>query len=71
MEPQVVVKPAPAPKVAEWMLKVPGKTSCLDPGKKDYEVKELESAYTCQGKDLEKTRGQLLSLQKVVKEGQK
>ena len=64
-------KATPAPKVAEWMMKSPPEPSCLDPGKKDYEVNELEAAYGCKDADARKVRGQLYSLQKVVKEAGK
>lgn len=53
------------------MMRSPGKPSCLDPGKKQYEVKELEAAYGCRDADADKIRGQLYSLQKVLKEHQK
>ncbi len=66
-----MLKAAPQPKVAEWLLRAPGKPSCLDPGKKDYEVKELEAAYGCRDADSGKVRAQLNSLQKVVKDLQK
>ena len=67
-EPQIVYKAAPGPKVAGWLLQAPKRQSCLDPGKKEYEVKDLEAAYSCKEAEAEKTRGQLQSLQKVLKE---
>lgn len=63
----MVLKEAARPKVAGWLLSPPGKTSCLDPGKKEYTVDELRASYLCSEKQAEKVRGQLGSLQKVVK----
>ena len=64
-------KAAPGPKIAEWMLRPAKAPSCLDPGKKEYEVGELEAAVGCETAAAEKVRGQLYSLQKVVKEAGK
>jgi len=50
------------------MMKPAQRANCLDPGKREYEVKDLEAAYSCKEADAEKTRGQLHSLQKVLKE---
>ena len=53
------------------MLRPAKAPACLDPGKKEYEVGELEAAVSCETAAAEKVRGQLYSLQKVVKEAGK
>lgn len=69
--PQLLLKEAEVPKVQGWVLERPAKPSCLDPGKKDYSVEELEKARDCERTYTEKLEYRHGALSKVVKEIEK
>ncbi len=56
------------PKVEGWVRKKPVKESCLDPGKKEYEVVELESALHCKDRNLEKLEKRFDTLNKATEQ---
>ncbi len=57
----------PPPKVAGWVRLKPKKESCLDPGKKDYGVEELELALQCNERNLEKLEKRFDGLNEATK----
>lgn len=66
-----MLKEAEVPKVQGWVHQKPAKASCLDPGKKDYAVEELEKALGCKDQYIEKLEYRHGTLSKVVKEIEK
>ena len=66
-----MLKEAEVPKVQEWVLEKPKRVSCLDPGKKEYTVAELEKARDCDGQYTEKLEYRHGALAKIVKEQEK
>jgi hypothetical protein len=63
-----VLKEAQVPKVESWVYKAPAKKSCLDPGKKEYTVKELEDERDCQAEYAKKLEYRHQTLSKVLQE---
>lgn len=68
--PPLAVKPE-APKVESWVYQKPKSASCLDPGKKEYEVKELEKALSCKDTYIQKLEYRHGTLSGVLKEIEK
>lgn len=58
-------KPPQVVKVDPTLRVVPKETSCLDPGKKDYQVPELEAAIQCKDAYIGKLKGRFNSLAKA------
>jgi len=63
-KPQVV-------KVDPTLRVAPKEPSCLDPGKKDYEIPELEKAIQCKDAYIGKLRGRFTSLAKATEAAEK
>lgn len=65
--PQLLLKEAEKPRVAGWLLSAPPKAVCLDPGKKEYEVPELEAANTCKDAYIAKLESRSASQAKALR----
>ncbi len=63
--------PAAKAKVDPTLRLAPKETSCLDPGKKSYTVKELEAAIGCKDLYTAKLKSRFYSLAKATEELEK
>ena len=54
-------------KIDERLMKRPIRPKCLDKDKADYEVKELETGYTCVDGYAEAVDSRLAALQKTIR----
>ncbi len=66
-----MLKEAEKPKVQAWVYEKPKTAPCLDPGKKDYPVDELEKAITCKDAYIERLEYRHGTLSKTLKEIEK
>lgn len=69
--PQLVLKEAEKPRVESWVYEKPRGKVCLDPGKKDYTVQELETANSCKDEYIERLEYRHGTLSRTLKEMEK
>lgn len=62
------VKPPTLPPIQGRFTQLPKKPVCLDEGKKEYSVEELEAGTICYRSDAERVRDNYRLYQKAVKE---
>jgi hypothetical protein len=70
-EPKILLKEAKAQPVSPEIKHLPKKPICLDPGKKDYSVQELESALACQEEYAQVVRGKYYSMKTAIEAREK
>ena len=65
---QLELKQPQKPKIDPALRIAPKAASCLDPGKKAYEVQELEKAVQCKDQYIARLKGRFNSLAKATEE---